>query len=394
MIIDQIVFTFISIWSLGFIFILITQKGKHQSTKSSYPIKSSTSPLVKIPDKCELIQLQLVARHGTRNPTFGDIKKFDSLVEKLTNTQQNWSHPYHYSQAGLLVAKGEEELYLLGKRSRSRYKKFWQNITYDPNIIKFQSSSVARTGQSGIAYSLGLFTGYGTLSLLKLQPIYVSFLPRELDTELSMHRSCPKWVSTLNKSKNKHKLEQEKNYLNFNVTSISKHLSRKLNIQPPLEPKYLEHIYRICGYDISLFDRSGKNINNGDGDGNGSRWCNLLRNDDVLSLEYFNDIGYYFLYSYGNQLNTRLACRFFTGLVNEVENLAFNKSKTKAVLRFAHAETILFIITMLDLYKDGFSLNFNLTSDQVSLRKFKTSKIAPFGSNIYFEIYQSYPNQK
>ncbi|CAJ0832111.1 12355_t:CDS:2, partial [Entrophospora sp. SA101] len=291
---------------------------KHQSTKSSYPIKSSTSPLVKIPDKCELIQLQLVARHGTRNPTFGDIKKFDSLVEKLTNTQQNWSHPYHYSQAGLLVAKGEEELYLLGKRSRSRYKKFWQNITYDPNIIKFQSSSVARTGQSGIAYSLGLFTGYGTLSLLKLQPIYVSFLPRELDTELSMHRSCPKWVSTLNKSKNKHKLEQEKNYLNFNVTSISKHLSRKLNIQPPLEPKYLEHIYRICGYDISLFDR-----------------------------KYFNDIGYYFLYSYGNQLNTRLACRFFTGLVNEVENLAFNKSKTKAVLRFAHAETILFIITML-----------------------------------------------
>src|SRR5439155_26796841 len=90
------------------------------------------------------------------------------------------------------------------------------------------------------------------------------------------------------------------------------------------------------------------------------RWCDLLKNDDILSTEYFSDIGYYHVYSYGTPLNTKLACRFFTALVNEVENYVFNKSKTKAILRFAHAETIFFIVTMLVRTKEKRYLNANI----------------------------------
>jgi hypothetical protein len=161
-----------------------------------------------------------------------------------------------------------------------------------------------------------------------------------------MHRACPKWLSTVDKYVNKRKLEEEENYLKFNTTLISKYLSKKLNIQPPLEPRYVEYIYRICIFNLSLFDT---NINNNNNNNNNSinGWCDLLRNNDILSTEYFTDINYYHVYSYGNQLNTKLACMFFTGLINEVENFVFNKSKTRAVLKFAHAETIFFIVTML-----------------------------------------------
>ncbi|KAF0344406.1 phosphoglycerate mutase-like protein [Gigaspora margarita] len=335
---------------------------RHFGTKGLYPITTNTTPPLESPDSCVLVQLHLVARHGARFPTGGDVKKFDILDKLFANIPlaKDWQNPFNYSKEGLLTDRGENELYLLGQRARQRYYKFWNNLTYDPNVVEFKSSAVSRTGQSGISYAFGLFSGYGSLSDMKLQPIYISSVPRNQDRELSMHYACPLWLSTVKESSNFTRKQQEEKYLNSFISTISKRISDRLKIHPPLDPIHADYIYRACSFAVSFSNEY-------------DTWCSLLEKDDFLKLEYFSDMGDFYSYAYGYQLNTKLACQFFSSFVESVESYLNGQSQVKSTLKFAHAETIIFLTTMLGLYEDDYPLAADTSPQQIASRKFRTS---------------------
>lgn len=77
----------------------------------------------------------------------------------------------------------------------------------------------------------------------------------------------------------------------------------------------------------------------------------MLRKEDILTLEYFNDMKNYYRFAYGNDLNKRLACKLVTKLVNSVEKYLNGTSPVKAELFFTHSETFLFLYTILVSYK-------------------------------------------
>ena len=52
---------------------------RHMGTNTEYPIFTDKQPELTPPDNCELENLFLVARHGTRYPEKSDIEKFDEL---------------------------------------------------------------------------------------------------------------------------------------------------------------------------------------------------------------------------------------------------------------------------------------------------------------------------
>ncbi|CAG8754980.1 9272_t:CDS:2, partial [Cetraspora pellucida] len=229
------------------------------------------------------------------------------------------------------------------------------------------------TGQSGNAYALGLFSGYGSLSDLKLQPVYISSIPRNQDTELSMHYACPLWLATVNDSNFTRKWQEEK-YLDAFISIISRRISDRLKIEPPLDPIHINYIYRACSFAVSFSDKN-------------DTWCSLLEKDDFLQIEYLLDMGYYYSFSYGYQLNTKLACRFFTSFVESVESYLTGRSEVRSTLKFAHAETIMFLTTMLGLYEDNYPLTADTLPQQIASRKFRASRLTPFSANVYFEIY-------
>ncbi|CAG8463121.1 18576_t:CDS:2 [Acaulospora morrowiae] len=346
---------------------------KHLSTKNLYPIESDTAPSADVPESCGLVQLHLVARHGARNPSIDDVKELDVLDTLFANVPivKDWRNPFSQSQASLLTQRGEHELYLLGKRSRKRHPKFWGNITYNPNVIEFRSSERSRSGQSGIAYSLGLFEGYGKLGESMLQPVYIHTTPASQDKELLTHHICPLWVNTIKYSPAFEK--QKKIFLHTYLSKIAERLSNRFGMRPPLKPIHVDYIYRACSYAVSY-------------SGSTDTWCSLLEEDDFLKLEYFHDMEKYYTFSYGSPLNTKLACKLYTSLVKSVDTFLEGKSSLKSVLKFAHAETIIFVTTMLGLYKDDYPLEADRFYQSKS-REFRTSNIAPFASNVYFEIY-------
>ncbi|CAG8496448.1 4615_t:CDS:2, partial [Dentiscutata erythropus] len=241
------------------------------------------------------------------------------------------------------------------------------------NRSKNLTKNYIRSGQSGSAYALGLFSGYGSLSDSKLQPVYIYSVPRSQDTELLMHHACPLWLDTVKES-NFTRKQQEEKYLNSFISTISRRISDRLKIQPSLDPIHVDYIYRACSFAVSFSNKY-------------DTWCSLLEKDDFLQLEYLLDLGYYYSYSYGYQLNTKLACRFFTSFVESVESYLTGRSQVKSTLKFAHAETIMFLATMLGLYEDNYPLTADTSPQQISSRKFRTSELAPFTANIYFEIY-------
>ncbi|CAI2188775.1 2305_t:CDS:2 [Funneliformis geosporum] len=332
---------------------------------------------VKIHHTCELQQLFLISRHGTRYPTDNDITLFNELEKIFQNVSyaKKWyKNPFPLEKQGFLSKRGEKELYMMGKRSRKRYHKFWnKNLPYDPNVISFQSTSVARTSMSGFAYSLGLLNGEGILGKDESQSVYISSTPRTQDEELLMHNVCPRWLETI--EKNNVVLENEKAEFNAKYLSkIANRISESYHITPELSPKQAEAIYKACAFAVAFYDET-------------RTWCSLFNQNEILEIEYYGDLLDYYLFSYGNELNEKLGCRLVSNIISNIDKYLVGNSTLKADLKFAHAESLQFLTTILGLYEDAVPLTVNSLPEHMFKRKFRTSVLFYFSSNVYFEIY-------
>ncbi|GBB85824.1 hypothetical protein RclHR1_12270004 [Rhizophagus clarus] len=332
---------------------------------------------IKIPNECELQQLYLVSRHGTRYPTDGDINRFielEKIFNNVTYAKEWYENPFPLLKQGLLALRGEKELYLMGKRSKKRYNKFWSKILpYDPNIIKFQSTAVSRTAMSGFAYSLGLLNREGILGIDNSQSVYITSVPTSQDEKLAMHHACPRWAEIVDK--NNKILEAQQIEFNANyMTKISKRITESFDITPELLPEHADSIYRACAFAIAIFGKT-------------NTWCSLLDKNEILELEYYNDILNYYSFSYGSELNKKLGCSLISNIIKNIEDYLNGNSTLKADLNFAHAETLRFLATTLGLFEDKTPLTVKSLPEKILKRKFRDSTQFYFASNIYFEVY-------
>ena len=90
---------------------------KHLATKTPYfPQNSST--LTPPPEGCAVVHVNLLARHGSREPSFHSIESFILLQQEFQKYQEyfnenytwltNWTEPYIEEEEGFLVYNGEE----------------------------------------------------------------------------------------------------------------------------------------------------------------------------------------------------------------------------------------------------------------------------------------------
>ncbi|CAG8748502.1 11468_t:CDS:2, partial [Funneliformis mosseae] len=117
---------------------------------------------IRYPDKCELKQIHLVSRHGSRYPNPDNINSFEELEKIFANisvAKEWYKNPFPMRKNYQLITRGELEPYFDGLQSRKRYAKFWDGVEYDPEVIKFQSTQTSRTGASMMSFSQGLFNG-------------------------------------------------------------------------------------------------------------------------------------------------------------------------------------------------------------------------------------------
>ncbi|CAG8487681.1 2816_t:CDS:2 [Funneliformis caledonium] len=325
---------------------------------------------ISYPDKCDLKQLHLVTRHGSRYPDANSILFFDELEKIFANVSvaKNWyKNPFLMRQNFQLIKRGELEPYFDGLQSRKRYAKFWDGVKYDPEVVKFQSTQTSRTGASIMAFSEGLFNGKGSLDNCKSQPIYYTTTPNQDDT-LFMFHACRRWNETVF-SNNKVLDEQFYIYGNKTLAPIAKRISEEYNISPPLDPIFVPHIFNNCQFWLTVYNRT-------------DAWCPLLSPKELLLSRHYWDLFYYQIVSYGNPLNERLGCRYLTQLVNGVEDHLNGNSSMIADLRNAHSFTIYMILTTM------YPVSADLTYEQIKELEYTEYRLIRWSSTLYFEIYK------
>ncbi|KAG0255683.1 PHOsphatase [Mortierella polycephala] len=388
-------------------------------TKSPYPHEDRpTGHLRDTPKGYELAQVHVVCRHGTRYPGDDDSGELKELAKKLSNTTvpgfnwiRKWSTDAWYPplKGDLLAARGDSDLYEIGRRFAKRYESFLDLHPYDANTFEFRSSSKTRSSQSASAFSLGFFKDHfvGEPSRLKknsrlrappAQPVGVYTIPEGQDQEMAVKYSCSVWKEKVDD--HPQVLLQAQLYEESFLPALAKSLSTILGADMTADDASL--IYKMCGFEVSLYDDVStwcqlllQTENGGQRKGNGKDELVL---DNFLKFEVLGDLEDYYTYGLGVPFNGFLGCKFGTSLLDSVE-LALTNDITaegdgeeffRGHFKFGHSESIMFISSFLGLYgQNGTALTADMTAEQLAKREFRSSLFAQFASNIAFEVFRA-----
>ncbi|KAI8056728.1 histidine phosphatase superfamily [Syncephalis plumigaleata] len=147
--------------------------------------------------------------------------------------------------------------------------------------------------------------------------------------------------------------------------------------------KVYEYMILACSFEFAI-------------KGHANGWCELLldedasRNDhysvDPYSVEsralelhdFLQDIRFYHRYGLGKPLNARISCVLILQLLREMQEAVHGNLSTRWRLRFAHAETVLLLLT-----------NLGINTDKPEFRRdrsLRASRLIPFAANMHFEL--------
>jgi len=341
-----------------------------------------------VPKNCraEPVHVNLLARHGSRYPEDGDINNFYTLQTTLqqngkyiTNPQfdwmKTWQTPYTASIAGLLNSNGAEEHYNLSKRiQKAVYPVLSQ--AYSPVAYPIQATQVSRASMSGNSFGYGLFEETGQLGSSKYTPFYIYTESTDDDLSLRFFDNCPSY--TLNVEDNSDLSYDSTQYLAVNMDNIISKVSSRLGLPPNswnLTSSDVKTMYKGCAFDIGV-----DNITD--------MFCALFDEDDIEVFEYSSDLDDYYANGYGYDLSYQISCPLLNDFFYVMDDfINGTNTELKSKLRFAHAETVMPFIALLGLFDDSEPLHWNSSQSTIDNRQWRTSRIAPFASNIAFVLY-------
>ncbi|TMW64880.1 hypothetical protein Poli38472_009047 [Pythium oligandrum] len=360
---------------------------QHMSTKTMYPVpslaelKEETEAEKQAAQEndalCRPVQLNYVIRHGTRFPTIKDIRRINATHERLTHASaplawtQHWTNPYDPDRAGWLADVGVSELIAMGKRLRLRFgDAFHQHFNSDKFV--FEHTYKPRTKQSAMAFAYGFFQE-------QLQSVLYHTDPIGQDTALRFFDNCP--ALDLAVARNKSATIEHKRY------RLSKQMHRNLRrfqrlAGQPLEQSDLEAAYAACAFDVSVRGRLDE-------------WCTLFDQELLFSMDYFHDLKHFYKKSHGNALAFEVASPLLQAVHRTMLQRIRGENTVEGHFRFAHAETILPLASLLNLTyfdrhandREGHFLA-DTPLDIATTRSFRGSKLSPFAANIGFVLYE------
>ncbi|XP_023748595.1 uncharacterized protein LOC111896846 isoform X1 [Lactuca sativa] len=365
----------------------------HLSTVTRYHVvkekKKNFLASPSIPNQCSPIHLNLVARHGTRDPTKKWIKDMDTLsirlkslvknakergssLENLPPWLQNWSSPWKgKTRGGYLVPEGEDELYNLGIRIKERFPELFSD-NYHPDIYHIRASQVPRASASAVAFGMGIFSGQKEG---KHRAFAVASESRANDIMLRFHDCCQNYREiTKNQESVVQKLKQPV------LDEIKGSLTTRYELNFTLND--ISSLWFLCKQEASLFNII-------------DQACGLFTNDEVNLLEWTDDTETFILRGYGNSLNYRMGVPLLEDVISSMEQaIIANKERhapgsyEKARLRFAHAETLVPFSCLIGLFLDESEFEKLQREETMELppkppqkRIWKDSEVAPFGGN-------------
>eukprot|EP00455_Lapot_gusevi_P034397 TRINITY_DN3790_c0_g3_i1.p1 TRINITY_DN3790_c0_g3~~TRINITY_DN3790_c0_g3_i1.p1 ORF type:complete len:546 (+),score=79.24 TRINITY_DN3790_c0_g3_i1:86-1723(+) len=403
----------------------------HLGTFTPYSPQFDASTYQPPPQGCELAQINMVARHGSRNPTRGvsaDINALQTKIQaigkflapsqpQLSAWMTTWVNPFASPNMGVpgdLVEQGEAEHYQHAKRELDRHSSFFANLKYTPDSVLLRSTNISRTGVSLSSFAYGLFEEKGDLGASKFAPVFATTMPSDQDPLLRFFDMCPAYDDYSDPDQGTGIPDQQVSaFDSAYISRVASALNTRLKLSSELAFSVddANSLWEGCAFEASLLNRT-------------QYLCSLLLKEEVELFNIREDIEKYYLLGYGNDLNWQMATLLLADVFQSMERVAGNsklstdptipsnlnvegKKMTRSAakrtlrlsnlykshapeilnLRFAHAETVGPLLALLQLFHDD-ALNAQLPLPTLLSRQWKSYQLLPFGANSVFYLYK------
>ncbi|KAJ4443227.1 hypothetical protein ANN_04895 [Periplaneta americana] len=330
---------------------------------------------------CRPIQFWLLSRHGTRFPDKSDISAMQHLPDlrdqilnnhekrrkgrlchKDLDNLRSWSLSVFPSQASELTNQGYDDLKFMARRFKTKFPTLLQQ-TYSPDLFEFRFTDSQRTKASATAFADGLFGSSSGVNFPQ---------PLQNDTLIKPYDSCPKWKKEVG---NNNRTLEEKHLFEMGplMQALVQNVSERLGFSYKLTYVQMDQMYDMCRFDKAWNIRST------------SPWCAAFSKEELQLLEYREDLEYYYHAGYGNDINIKLGCTTVRDMINHFSQLEDRNHRDNiqpaGIFYFTHSSAIQMTLAQLGIAKDSEHLTHS-NYNSMRNRKWKTSDIAPFASNL------------
>jgi multiple inositol-polyphosphate phosphatase / 2,3-bisphosphoglycerate 3-phosphatase len=402
---------------------------RHLNTKTPYLFSPKAAETASRTEQgtCSAHHVEYIARHGSRDPTGGDVMKLQTLQALLESEPVRseieaygtshskgvligWKSPFNESAAGLLTSVGEEEHYNISRRWRfgTNHNETMTEVTgvtetptgmpdstvqdllaqpYFAWRYPIRTTQVSRAARSGNAFGYGLLgQGRGVLGgpEHRFNAFFTYSASANEDRELRFFKVCPRYEKLLVDDKAA-LAKQQKLFLARRGKEMARSIVTEIFGSDAgnngtrgawLDETVASDMWRACAFEASIH-------------GDISRFCSLFTNETALDFEFADDLHTYYTKGWGTKLSYEIACPLLKTIFDGLQNSWTAKGddlQPAAVMRFAHAETILPFTALLGVYRDATPLLASWTQEQRQSRQWRTSVISPFAGNYAFVL--------
>lgn len=252
-----------------------------------------------------------------------------------------------------------------------RFQEVFPNIfddTYTPENYHFRHTRTVRTNTSIRAFATGLFGEAGAADVV-YEPV------PEFDWFLRPFDFCPEFsenTADWNAERLAFREGPEMLELVQQVNSkLGFHPSNQLNVTQVLS------MWNLCRFKIAAtFELSNSET------GDDSPWCAAFSVAHHLILEYYGDLGYFYLAGYGvrnQRLLENLNCGVMQDLLRHMQSE--NDDEPTARIFMSYEEEVQAMLVLLGTFRDVWPQHRHNFAQQTG-RNWLTSSIAPFGANL------------
>ncbi|KAG7328723.1 hypothetical protein KOW79_008667 [Hemibagrus wyckioides] len=328
--------------------------------------------------QCKAAHLSVIIRHGTRYPTSGNIKKmiqFSKLVKSQADLRcvkelQTWKMWYKEDMDGRLVEKGRSDHRHLAQRLIKSFPTLITKENVEEGRVKFITSSKHRCVNSTLAFK------HAVMEDLRIHGVD---LPHTInDSLMRFFDQCKRLVETVEKNKDA-VMEVERFKDGPEMKRVLEKLADRLQLPySNVTTDAVETVFYLCAYEFTILSKN-------------SPWCRLLDDADGRVLEYAGDLKQFWKRGFGHDINSKASCILFHDLFRRLDAVAEQiraggRVSEVVMVQVGHAETLLPLLTLLDLFKDDVPLNSSNFALHLA-RAFRSGRIVPYAANLLMALF-------
>ena len=347
---------------------------KNLATKTPYEYLKSNENLVSLPENCKPSKFWLMSRHGTRYPSKKginginyilpeilnkiDLTKNSQLCENDLKLLRSWTPQVNISQAKNLHAEGEKELILMAESYANKFPQILKQ-PYSPEKFEFRATNTERARKSAFNFATGLFDRKIAQEVEYYPPI------KPHDPLIRFYKMCEKWKNDV--KLNPKSLQEQKLFENSETfqTELIQPLSELLTQNLTMDQ--IDAIWVACTFGQAWNPNKL------------SPWCGIFTKHRLELMEFREDLEYYWVDSYGQEVNFKPACVLLNDVIEKFES----ENSKDNILYFSHSGAILKLLAFLGIDKPKEDLKHD---SNIRKRLWGTSKIDSFASNIAFVL--------